>query len=562
MGKLLKVLEQLKEVEKKEEEKIQIEEVKQKEKEAKQKEKEIKQKEKEEEKKQIEEAKQKEKEIKQKEKEEIKQKEKQAKEEEKKQKEEAKQKEKQAKEEEKKQKEEAKQKEKEDKEAEIKREKQLKELEREQNKLNREKEQQKIKDLSDHQYIKMKKEIEEKWFIIKDLGQFALYDKERNKFIIHNEQSTKLNMSAHTLDVMTLHGIQQKPFFDRWIRDETRREYDAITFDPEMKNKNDFNTFTGFKYDKIKNPKKSTKEIHNFLDHLFEPKYKKYVLEWLAFILQKKAKTNVCIVLYSHSHGVGKNSFIELIRKIMDQKYISKLENIDEMASQFNSFCESKLLIYGDEILAKTKDLYTSLKNNITRSQVKINKKGIDAYEMANFVNFLFTTNSRIPFLMEKNDRRMSMIQTTENILSEEQTQKFYKALEDEEIMISFFHELMDLDIPEQIKCLDTPLKREIQNIYLPSPIKFLYKNYSRLEGSKFSINELFEKIKEFEKSNFYTEIKSTQQMALALKEVADFTYKNNDKRGYKFNGLENILKNYNSELFNDYQKDDCEDSE
>ena len=329
-----------------------------------------------------------------------------------------------------------------------------KELDKQQKILDKEKQRQKLNDTIDNQYLEMKREVEKEWFIVKDLGQFAKYDKTRNKFIIHNEKATKLNLSTYNLDVATKFGITKSPFFDKWIKDPNRREYDSIVFDPQQKNKNDFNTFTGFKHDNTENPKKSTKTIHKLLDHLFRPKYKKYILEWLSYIIKAKDKTNVCIVLYSDAHGVGKNSFIELIRKLIDEKYVSKLENIDELQSQFNSFCESKFIIYGDEILAKTKDLYTTLKNTITRSQVKINKKGIDAYEMENYTNYLFTTNERCPFKIEKNDRRMTMLETTEIKLSKELTKEFYEAIKDENIIKTFYHELLDFDTPEEIECL------------------------------------------------------------------------------------------------------------
>ena len=324
-----------------------------------------------------------------------------------------------------------------------------------------------------------------------------------------------------------------------------------------MKNENDFNTFTGFKYDNSENPEKSTRDIHELLNHLFvKDEYKKYMLEWLSFIIKKKDKTDVCITLYSHQHGVGKNSFIELIRKLIDEKYLSKLENIDELHSQFNSFCESKFIIYGDEILAKTKDLYLTLKNTITRSQVKINKKGIDAYDVENYVNYIFSTNERVPFKIERNDRRMTMMHVSEEKLSKEQINRFYKAINDEDIIKSFYHELLNYDTPEKIECLDTPLKREIQRAYLLSPIKYLFKNYRNLEGRKYSVIELFEKIKDFEKSQGYTDLKTTQQMSMILSDIGDFTYKSGSKRGYRFIDLERQLRMYDEEQLKDYEKD------
>jgi hypothetical protein len=279
----------------------------------------------------------------------------------------------------------------------------------------------------------------------------------------------------------------------------------------------------------------------------------------MSFIIKNKRKTNVCVVLYSHEHGVGKNSVVELFMRLIDSKYISKIENIDDLHSQFNGFCENKFLIYGDEILAKNKDLYNCLKNTITRSEVKINKKGIDQYSISDLSNYIFTTNERHPFKIEENDRRISIINCSEKKMDDNICKEFYKLIKDEDILKSFYHEIINMKMPDKIECLNTELKREIQGIYMPSPIKYLFKNYRRLEDQKFNTNDLFEKIKEFEKIQGYTETKSSNQMSLRLKEVADFTYKSNDKRGYKFNNLAKILKEYNEEMFKDYELQDPE---
>ena len=465
------------------------------------------------------------------------------------------------KEKERKEKEEQKEKERKEKEEEKKKKKDeeeekkaLKELEKQEKELKKQKINQNINDKAETEYLKMKREVEKKWFFVKDLGKFAMFDDTRKKFIIHGEKSTILNLACYTIETITVFGPKQVPFYNKWIADPNRRQYDSIVFDPKFKNKNDFNTFTGFKYDNTENPKKSTKTIHKLLDHLLRPKYKKYILEWLSFIIKNKDKTDVAIVLYSHTHGVGKNSFIELVRKLIDEKYTSKLEKIEELSKEFTSFLESKFFIYGDEVKAKNIDLYTILKNSVTRSQVKINKKGIDEYELDNFVNWLFTTNNRVPFMIEKEDRRMTILECNEKKLSEELIKEFYGAIQDENIIKTFYHELLDMETPTKILCLDTPLKKEIQNSYLSSPIKYLLKNYKKLEGTKWTINELFEEIKKFEKTLGFTEIKSSNQMALILNDVGNFKYKNNDKRGYKFIDLENILKNYDEELFREFE--------
>jgi len=403
-------------------------------------------------------------------------------------------------------------------------------------------------------YLKIKTEIEKYHFFIQDIAKFGYYNKEDNKFIIKTSQSLELCLAPYQYDIYTTKSIIKAPFYDTWIKDITRRSYDSIIFDPSADNKNNknFNLFTGFELENKEYVKKDTKNIHKVLDHVLG-EYKKYVLEWFGFILKYKKKTNIFVLLYSDAHGVGKNSVIELFLKLIDSKYSSKIENIDEITSSFNGFLESKMFVYGDEIIAKNKEVYNMLKNIITRTEVKINKKGVEGYKIQDLSNFMGTTNEHFPFKAEKGDRRLSMIQCNEKKLPDEDYKFFYNDLKDNDILCSFFNEIIGMEIPEKMIALETEMKSDIQDVFTPSPIKFLYQNYKTLEGKKYTVNELFTEIKDFEKSLGYTETKTTKYMAMKLNSVAEFSKKSNGKRGYHFLNLAKKLEEYDPVKFEEY---------
>jgi hypothetical protein len=402
-------------------------------------------------------------------------------------------------------------------------------------------------------YNKMKEEVEQNYFFIEDVSKFGYYNKENNNFLIKSSTALELNLAPYQYDKVTEKGTIKQSFYDSWIRDSTRRSYESIIFDPQNKDKKKFNLFTGFELENKEYEKKSTKNIHKMLDHVLH-EYKNHCLEWLSFILKNKCKSNIALLLYSENHGIGKNTVVELFLKMMDKKYTSKLENIDELTSQFNGFNEGALLIYGDEILAKNKELYTFLKNTITRTEVKINKKGVESYKIKDLANYIFTTNERVAFKIEERDRRLSIIDCTEIQLTDDDYINFYKELDDQDIMCSFFNELMEMNPPIKMKALETKLKSEIQEIYTPSPIKFLFKNWQLLNNKKISTQEVFEMIKTFEKENKYTECKTSIQVGIFINRIADFKHRTNKGSGFYFKDLDVELKKYNLKLFEEYQ--------
>ena len=98
--------------------------------------------------------------------------------------------------------------------------------------------------------------------------------------------------------------------------------------------------------------------------------------------------------------GIGKNSIIECLTKIFN-KYSGKIESIDDITNKFNINLCNKLFIYGDEITAKASKLYDKLKNIITRTELNLERKGVDPEKINDYANYIFTTNNENAFKIE-----------------------------------------------------------------------------------------------------------------------------------------------------------------
>jgi hypothetical protein len=72
--------------------------------------------------------------------------------------------------------------------------------------------------------------------------------------------------------------------------------------------------------------------------------------------------------------------------------------------------------------------------------------KGKDAFEVADFSNWLFTTNNRDAFKVEQNDRRLYMIECIEQKLNMVASTEFYAYINDDiENHTSWFYQVFVL---------------------------------------------------------------------------------------------------------------------
>lgn len=138
-----------------------------------------------------------------------------------------------------------------------------------------------------------------------------------------------------------------------------------------------------------------------------------WVLKWLAYPLQHPgAKLQTAIVVHG-PQGTGKSRFFEAYSKIFGEYAI--VINQGAIEDKFNSdWSERKLFVLADEIVARS-DMYhlkNQLKNFITGEWVRVNPKNVAAHKERNHMNIVFTSNEKMPIVLEDDDRRHLVIWT------------------------------------------------------------------------------------------------------------------------------------------------------
>lgn len=184
--------------------------------------------------------------------------------------------------------------------------------------------------------------------------------------------------------------------------------------------------------------------IHNLCqgnDALFD-----WVIRWLAYPLQKPgAKMRTALILHGRTEGTGKTKLGQVMRRIYG-KYAASVGQ-PELQRDFNDWMSAKLLILAEEVVSRADRAHHQgmLQNLITNETIQINTKNMPIREEKNHANFIFFSNVQIPMLLNKKDRRYTVIR-----VEQEHPSDYFAAI-DEELnnggAEAFFQYLLDVDM-------------------------------------------------------------------------------------------------------------------
>ena len=136
-----------------------------------------------------------------------------------------------------------------------------------------------------------------------------------------------------------------------------------------------------------------------------------WVIRWLAYPLQNPgAKMRTALVLHGRTEGTGKTKLGQVMRRIYGRYAVSVGQ--PELQRDFNDWMSAKLLILAEEVVSRADRAHHQgmLQNLITNDRVQINTKNMPIREEANHANFIFFSNVQIPMLLNKKDRRYTVI--------------------------------------------------------------------------------------------------------------------------------------------------------
>ena len=321
-----------------------------------------------------------------------------------------------------------------------------------------------------------------------------------------------------------------------------------------------FSYFRGYDYNKLDEVKMEI--IQPFLDHIRiviangnEMVYK-YILVWIASILQRPSfKTETALVILGHQ-GTGKNKFFtDVICKLMARYANENVSSIESVVGKFNAVLENKKLLILNELQSIDANKYLNsdaLKSVITDKSININQKNEPERLCENVANLILVSNNNIPIKVEGTDRRYMITKTSDihrgdfdyfEKLSDGFTPEFYENL------FTFFM-MYDLKGTNLRRIPETEERETIKEASMSSYGIFVRDNYEKIKD--ITSPQLFELYKVFANENNFALCTSKTFAA----NIQEFTGKPSQKwMNRKNNKVYNLKPEYLAK-FEKYHKD------
>jgi len=278
---------------------------------------------------------------------------------------------------------------------------------------------------------------------------------------------------------------------------------------------------------------------------------------WIASIIQRpNIKTKVAPILFSKTHGSGKNTIVEGMIRIFGKSNSGVVESIEDITKNFNAHLCNKLFIYGDEINANAKKVADKLKQVITRTEQNLEKKNQDAIKVDDYTNWLFTTNNENCFKIEDGCRRLMMIACLEAKQTKQFYQSVYDEIEDPDLIKQLFKFFASYKQSEEsIKLhgefkvgneavFQTQYKKELLYENKPAYIQMFFKSPNQFANKKFSSTALYEEAQQYAKAHHLSSNFTSQEFSKNLKIADEYKKRGNTGMFFLFPNKTELLQN------------------
>ena len=301
-------------------------------------------------------------------------------------------------------------------------------------------------DLFKEEYEETKIEFEKTHFIInKPLAYYKLYDEGEYGY----NKGDFRDLVAPVL-------VGDRPFFDRWIKDEDRRQYNEFVWKPVVSNNEDsinYNNFKGFLIESEKGEEIDEEVVNEFTEKLIlllcggEIPAQQFVIKFIAHMVQYPEKLPKTALLFKGEEGVGKDLLIDILQGIIGLEYICRDSKMENIAGTFNNSLKNKFIIQLNEVSGKdghfNKEL---LKDLITADRLNIREMRTDIVSCVNYMRLFLFTNNINAINISYDDRRYCVFKTGDK-QSYEYYDKLHNIKKNKKSLKSIYNYLKNLDI-------------------------------------------------------------------------------------------------------------------
>jgi hypothetical protein len=215
-------------------------------------------------------------------------------------------------------------------------------------------------------------------------------------------------------------------FLKHWLDDPKRLTYEGLKFEPnglsDCEKPYYKNLFNGYRADKIDIIGDiDYKDIQIILDHIKivicdnNDEHYTWFMNWISrVVVDPVNKPQVGIVLYSKSHGTGKNSFTEFFcNQILGFDVTASISKPETIFGNFNAILRNCICLIIEEAKGDMKKFMEEFKTLVTEPTVTITKKGIDSKKYNNYVSLILPTNREDILDIDEQDRRCCILEVS-----------------------------------------------------------------------------------------------------------------------------------------------------
>ena len=193
---------------------------------------------------------------------------------------------------------------------------------------------------------------------------------------------------------VTRKGVtKQLPVGSYWLAHSARRQYEGIIFSPGKAVPGFYNLWRGFAVAPALGDWSLMQAHINDVICAGDATLNKWLLDWMAFGIQRPAQRTETAVILRGAQGVGKGIFAHAYGRLFGPHYIP-VNSCQHVTRHFNAHLRDAVVLFVDEAFwTGDKQAEAVLKTLITEPSIPIEPKGRDVFFVANMLNIIMASN-------------------------------------------------------------------------------------------------------------------------------------------------------------------------
>lgn len=288
----------------------------------------------------------------------------------------------------------------------------------------------------------------------------------------------KKRLVKEFIKVKSANGTRVTPLADFWLKSSLGRQYERLVYampgSAIKANPGDYNGWQGFSV----KPKPGSWALN--AAHVRDivcggnELYFRWVLNWLAAMVQEPGKHAWTSIVLRGGQGTGKGHFAHnMVGALFGPQQYLHILGAGQLTAEFNEHLSGKVYIFADESTwGGDPRAAAKLKGLITEDTIPIHRKFLKMVEEPSALHTVISSNSEWPIPIEHDDRRFTVFDVLE---LKKQNDTYFASLRHELMMgglAAMLHDLLAFQVDG--KMLRSPLVTEAKSDITAQSLKHI----------------------------------------------------------------------------------------